>query len=355
MTKPVRRAQASAGDAGHRFAQLLKAARESKGLRQVDLASLSGVSTRDISALELANPDAKRWRRLADVIVKLAVALDADPSEWLSAVGCRDVTQAKIETIQATLRRRQTTRPTERPLDETALIQEAQEFVKQVGCRNVDIWLIGAAALPLIHSDLVRETWIENLSQGARYHLVWTLDAVDLTSFQDLIGKLYYISEKVPANGTGSGPHERQAGVITHYPLYLLERSTGSIQTPYEELMNNPPPGNHFPFGPRPFEDGAVKRMLLRYWQSFCSIAVYCPTSRIHRPCANLCLTEVQNSRQGPAGPAFHWFNRDAVSELELMINEFRKLAAAWEEQTPDGVRETTATTDVTATQARRK
>lgn len=239
------------------------------------------------------------------------------------------------EIDQAYRKQRGMTRPV-LALTEDELIEEAQEYVKEVGPERLDVWFVGPASLPVRTSAMVRSHWIANLSGGATYRILWFLDQItdkDLRALKDVFQK---IGEEVAENRKGKQFDEP---AIIHYATTLFSVGDASPRVEgvdvartrrlYKELGAMATAGKLKQTKVMPEftsldERSTVRNRLMLYWQCFCSIVVYSPKDLIETPCANLCLKSVLTSRLGgaPVSP-FFWFGEVVADELRHILFDF--------------------------------
>jgi hypothetical protein len=237
------------------------------------------------------------------------------------------VTGKTVDDLQGLARRPDpslSSRSTSESATQEVLILDAQSWVAEVGPENLDIWLLGPQSLPVVDDESIQGVWIENLSAGATYHVIWFLDQVKEWQFGEVSKVLKHIGANV------SDSKRPTSATITHYATQLLADSQSvdfeRIASPYNQMRNAGLEGNLFL---QPLVGDAklqsLKERLQLYWQKFSAIVVYCPKVPGFIPRANLRLMDVSVRLDGPRQSPFFWFSTEHAYELQAVLNDFNK------------------------------
>ena len=135
-------------------------------------------------------------------------------------IGRRQLTQTEIETIEnkygvrladidtSVVRRVDPSVSRIRIYSESQFFDYQETFLNERDGGHYTLWFMNPESLPMLESEKVRSTWIQNISSGTSYHTVWIVDVIDKGSFRHFIERarkaLGGAAAIAPANVAGS-------------------------------------------------------------------------------------------------------------------------------------------------------
>jgi transcriptional regulator with XRE-family HTH domain len=191
---------------------------------------------------------------------------------------------------------------------EAIYVKEQQQYIRQIGASNIEIFLLGPRSLPVISSEVVQDIWVENLLAGASYSIIWYLDFMESSDFRKIgsvLGKIdRKIRETVDKLQSRSDVHLESLqeaghpcpGKINHYAItFTGEKDTNHrlapVMTAMETLKNSGlDASNEFwPLLPVHLPE------LLQYYVPFGSLVLYRDhrSSFVNAPLTSLTLPKI--------------------------------------------------------------
>lgn len=302
------------------FANLLRKSRKKHGYTQSEICDLAGklaevdkvqlnLSQRTLSAWESARqlPDKEK----IDKLRYIAEVLEVNFAEFKKALE-RQITFG--DTMPQGIAKKE-------------LFSDAQGFVKKVGAANLDLWFIGLEHLPVCDDEVVENIWIDNLKEGCTYNLIWFLDQISSSTFNQLSIKIEGISKNIPNSDL--------SGKITNYALFLMADETNlavsSIRKDYERLCCSK---NSFaewvhPFTVDSIKLQSIKNEILKYWQCTSSIILYSTRAKAREIPSNAAL-HLKNFyldlNESEAVSPFLWYASAHVDRIEQIVAAIQDL-----------------------------
>ncbi len=159
-----------------------------------------------------------------------------DDKRMLIINALAQVLEIEVEELEEMLKKDEDDSNRRQPegMDEEKYRSEMEDYMVNHGY-EVDLWFIGPNTLPVTHSESIREAWIDYISQGASYNILWFLDQVsDLGNFRKLFNVMCDIGKKVSDK---SEQIQNEPGKIRHFATWLFNGKEASEIDSFESAV----------------------------------------------------------------------------------------------------------------------
>jgi transcriptional regulator with XRE-family HTH domain len=200
---------------------------------------------------------------------------------------------------------------------EAHYIEEAQGFI-EAQAYAVDLWFIGPTRLPVVASERIRGSWIDNIHKGVNYNLLWFLDLLDRASFSMTTQRLAEIADAISrfdVEPKGRIIHWIASGDFSslgHSELGRLLNELSSL-TPSHSIVHS-------------VTDIAepLRREFLIDGMGIATIALYKPRTYQVSPLASLAIRKARMRLAEPEGTVFLWLGEEESHRLRAVVDSLR-------------------------------